>query len=1074
MIRKVLCPSSVFVKVKHSQWSSREISRASARALFSAAAVAVCLAAAPLSAQNPATTVSVDANANQHPINPNIYGLGGGPTTAQIAALNAPLNRIGGNNTSDYNWQLDAMNLDADWYFTDYLQDGPPVVPGASYDVTIQDTRNANVGSEPMVTIPMLPWIANSLSNANTNTPSLWSYSIAKYGPQVACGGLAANDPYESDAGSGCLAGGGYVANDPTDAYVSNNVAIETAFVQHLVDKWGLSTTPTGVKYYVLDNEPSLWNSTHRDAHPTPETYQEEYNNIVAYASAIRSVDPNAKIVGPEEWIWWAMWNSGLDQKNGSRASGSDYSTHNNTYYYPWLLQQLYAYQQSSGMKMLDVLSVHCYTDASSSAYNVATRELWDPNYVDPNWEGPNGINLNGGILEWIPLMKQWVNQYYPGLEVGCTEYDWGDEDSMAGATAQADVLGIFGLYGFDLATNWGVPPTPGFLAMKMYRNYDGNLSTFGDMSVSSTVADPDNLSAFAALRSTDNALTLMVINKQTGTTPVTIDLANFTAGASAAAYQVSSATQTSITKLANVAVTGNAISFTAPSQSITLFVVPAGTQTPATQTITFPAITGTHYAASTLNLSASASSGLAVTFASTTPSVCTVSGSTASLLIAGNCTIQASQAGNSSYSAAANVSQSFTVNKASQTITFPRIATQVVGTSLSLSATASSGLPVSFKSTTAAVCTVSGSTATFIAAGTCSIDVTQGGNATYAAAPPVGTSFIAVDSQTITFPAITGTHDSGSSLTLSATASSGLAVAYKSLTPSVCSVSGSTASLLSGGTCTIAASQPGNSTYAVAPVVSQSFTVNILSQTITFPEIATQTEGTTLSLVASASSGLPVSFKSTTTAVCTVSGGTASFIATGTCSIDVTQSGNSTYAAAPAVGTSFIVVDSQTINFPAITGTQNAESSVTLTATASSGLAVAYKSMTGSVCTVSGSAASLLAGGTCTIQASQAGNRTYAAALTVMQSFTVSKLTQTITFGRIPTQTEGTTLNLVASASSGLPVTFLSTTKAVCTVSGSTASFIATGTCSIDVTQSGNPVYAGATPVGTSFIVNP
>jgi Glycoside hydrolase family 44/Chitobiase/beta-hexosaminidase C-terminal domain len=1233
MIRKALCPSPVFVK--HNHRSSQEASRASARALFSAAAVAICLAAAPLSAQNPATTVSVDANANQHPINPNIYGLGGGPTTAQIAALNAPLNRIGGNNTSDYNWQLDAMNLDADWYFTDYLQDGPPVVPGASYDIAIQDTRNANVGSEPMVTIPMLPYIANSLSNANTNTPSLWSYSIAKYGPQVACGGLAANDPYESDAGSGCLAGGGYVANDPTDAYVSNNVAIETAFVQHLVDKWGLSTTPTGVKYYVLDNEPSLWSSTHRDAHPIPETYDEEYYDIVDYALGIRSVDPNAKIVGPEEWIWWAMWNSGMDQKNGTSIPGSDYSAHNDTYYYPYLLQQLYAYQQKTGIKMLDVLSVHCYTDASSSAYNVATRELWDPNYVDPNWEGPNGINLNGGILEWIPLMKQWVNQYYPGLEIGCTEYDWGNEDSMSGATAQADVLGIYGLYGFDLATNWGVPPTPGFLAMQLYRNYDGKLSTFGDTSVSSTVADPDNLSAFAALRSTDNALTLMVINKQTGTTPVTIDLANFTAGASAAAYQISSATQTSITKLANVAVTGNAISFTAPSQSITLFVVPdAITQTAATptfspaggsftapasvtisdttsgatiyyttnnttpttsstkftsaipvsatttiqaiaaasgynnsavasatylfqqsQTISFPTIGGLVQAKTTIDLSATASSGLTVSFASTTPSVCTVFLSKASMLTSGNCGITASQAGNSAYAAAPPVSQvidvagasqsisfippnpsvanttitlsatassglpvtffaespsvctvsgneavlliaggctliatqagnnvysgvsvevEFTVTKASQTITFPRIATQLVGTPLSLSATASSGLPVAFKSTTAAVCTVSGSTATFIAAGTCSIDVTQGGNATFAAAPPVGTSFIAVDSQTITFPAITGTHDSGSSLTLSATASSGLAVAYKSMTASVCSVSGSTASLLSGGTCTIQASQAGNSTYAAAPVVSQSFTVNILSQTITFPKIATQTEGTTLGLMASASSGLPVSFKSTTPAVCTLSGSTASFIATGTCSIDVTQSGNSTYAAAPAVGTSFIVVDSQTINFPAITGTQNAESSVTLAATASSGLAVAYKSMTGSVCTVSGSAAVLLAGGTCTIQASQAGNRTYAAAPFVTQSFTVSKLTQTITFGRIPTQTEGTTLNLVASASSGLPVTFLSTTKAVCTVSGSTASFIATGTCSIDVTQSGNPVYAGATPVGTSFIVNP
>ncbi|HUB52032.1 MAG TPA: glycoside hydrolase family 44 protein, partial [Terracidiphilus sp.] len=531
-------------------------------------------------AQNPATSVAVDANANQHPINPNIYGIGGISDTSDIKALNVTLNRIGGNNESDYNWQQDAINLDADWYFESYLMDGPPVVPGAGTDNTIQNTYNANVGAEPMVTIPMLPYIAKVQSNATSSAASLWSYSIAKYGAQVACGSLAANDPYQTDAGSGCLANGSDVVNDPTDAYVANSVSIQTGYVQHLISKWGLSTTSTGIKYYLLDNEPSLWNGTHRDVHPNPETYQEEYNNIVAYATAIRSLDPNAKIVGPEEWTWWAMWEDGLDQKNGT-GSGSDYATHSDTYYYPWLLKQLYAYQQSSGIKMLDVLSVHCYDDGGAAA-NIETRELWDPSYVDPGWEGSGGIDINGGILDWIPLMKQWVNQYYPGLEIGCTEYSWGNDNSLTGATEQADVLGIFGLYGFDLATNWGAPPKPGYLAMQMYRNYDGNLSTFGDTSVSAQVADPDNLSAFAALRSSDGALTVMVINKQTGTTPVTVSLANFGTTGTAQAYQISSASQTAINSLGSVAVSNNAISFTAPSQSVTLFVIASGSVTSA------------------------------------------------------------------------------------------------------------------------------------------------------------------------------------------------------------------------------------------------------------------------------------------------------------------------------------------------------------------------------------------------------------------------------------------------------------------------------------------------------------
>jgi len=545
-------------------------------------------AAAQLSAQNAATSVSVDAAANQRAINPNIYGLSVAGES-DVANLNAPLNRLGGETlASTYNWQIDALNQSHDWYWASYLQDLPQV-PGAAVDLSIQATYGASVGSEPMVSIPMMPYIANLGPNPDPNTASLWSYSVAKYGAQEydSSDGLLAVDPYQSDAGSGLSASTGeyIVNNNPLDAYVPNSVSIQSAWLQHLIGKWGLSTTSTGVKYYILDNEPSLWSGTHRDIHPNPETYEEEYNNIVSYATAIRAADPNAKIIGPEEWVWWAMFSSGLDQKNGT-GPGSDYATHNNTYYYPWLLQQLYAYQQAHGTKLIDGLSVHCYNqipgDSDDSASGQATRNrytriLWDPTYSDPSWEGTLGIN--GGVEEWIPLMRNWVNTYYPGLQIGCTEYNWGDEPNLNGATAQADVEGIYGVYGFDFATRWTVPtnPSPTYLAMEMYRNYDGNLSTFGDTSVAATVANPDNLSSYAATRSADGALTVMVINKQKGTTPVTVSLANFANTGTAKAWQISSATQTSIASLGNVTVANNSISATVPSQSITLFVIPAG-----------------------------------------------------------------------------------------------------------------------------------------------------------------------------------------------------------------------------------------------------------------------------------------------------------------------------------------------------------------------------------------------------------------------------------------------------------------------------------------------------------------
>ena len=274
-------------------------------------------------------------------------------------------------------------------------------------------------------------------------------------------------------------------------------------------------------------------------------------------------------------------------------TANSDYNTHNQTYYYPWLLQQLYAYKQQNGTQLIDILTVHCYNAlpgssddslAGQQARNRETRILWDPTFQDPSWYGDIGIN--GRVLNWIPTLKAMVSQYHPGLEIGCTEYNWGDEPNLNGATTQADVLGIYGREGFDLATRWtvakntGTTPTtyyPTYLASQIYRNYDGGNSTFGDVSVSATAANPDSLSAFAATRTSDGALTVMVINKQQGSTPVTLSLANFATTGTAHAWQINSPSQTSIAHLADIAIANNNLTTTVPSQSITLFVIPAG-----------------------------------------------------------------------------------------------------------------------------------------------------------------------------------------------------------------------------------------------------------------------------------------------------------------------------------------------------------------------------------------------------------------------------------------------------------------------------------------------------------------
>jgi PKD repeat protein len=111
---------------------------------------------------------------------------------------------------------------------------------------------------------------------------------------------------------------------------------------------------------------------------------------------------------------------------------------------------------------------------------------------------------------------------------------------------------------------------------MKMYRNYDGNKSAFGDTSVLASVANPDNVAAFAATRTSDGALTVMLVGKYlSGTTPVTVSLANFAGTGAAQVFQLTSTN--AITRLADLAWSGSSVGLTIPPQSVTLLVLPKG-----------------------------------------------------------------------------------------------------------------------------------------------------------------------------------------------------------------------------------------------------------------------------------------------------------------------------------------------------------------------------------------------------------------------------------------------------------------------------------------------------------------
>lgn len=459
------------------------------------------------------------------------------------------------------------------------------------------------------------------------------------------------------------------------------------------------------------------------------------------------------------------------------------------------------------------------------------------------------------------------------------------------------------------------------------------------------------------------------------------------------------------------------------------------------------------------------------VVYVSTTTGVCSVSGSTLSLLTAGSCTVKATQATDANYNAAADVPQTFTVDKGSQTINFTSTAPSATVGGSTYSPTAAggaSGNPVvlSVDAISSLICSISSGEVNFAAAGSCVINASQAGNDNYDAATQIQQIVtVGQGSQTITWTQVlSGTP--GDTVTLTASASSGLAVSYASSTIGTCTVSGSTLSLIAAGTCTVTATQSGNDNYSAATQIPQSFVVTIGSQTITWSQALSGAVGRTLALTATASSGLPITYASSTPSVCTVVGSNLSLVKLGVCNVIAAQEGSSNYSAAASVPKTFTVTNGlQTIKW-----TQKLSGSyanvLALTASASSGLPVTYTSSTIAVCTVSGSTLNLIAAGSCKVVATQSGDVNYNAAKPITKTVKVKKAIQTITWTQDLSVAVGTQLALAANASSGLPVSYTSRPTKTCKVTGTTLEIFGLGTCAVTSSQKGNLNFNAAKPV--------
>ena len=110
-------------------------------------------------ADNPSVVVNIDANAGKRSINPEIYGVNSADEAA-VSALNVPLNRLGGNRTSRYNWLENADGTASDYYFESYPGDsavegeiGDTFYPLFSFTALINSIRGTSASPRMMASI---------------------------------------------------------------------------------------------------------------------------------------------------------------------------------------------------------------------------------------------------------------------------------------------------------------------------------------------------------------------------------------------------------------------------------------------------------------------------------------------------------------------------------------------------------------------------------------------------------------------------------------------------------------------------------------------------------------------------------------------------------------------------------------------------------------------------------------------------------------------------------------------------------------------------------------------------------
>ena len=455
-------------------------------------------------------TATID-NENTYSINPMIYGYNQDHSSPD-GNENWGSRRLGGNRMSVFNWENGASNSGVD--IANFTNDNRiPSLVGTSWDQRNDAGEayrkfhqdNLDAGIESIITIPLMGWAALDKAGSNVTSPpsGRWVYV----------------QPKKTETFS--------LTPDLNDNYIYVDESINW-----LVNEFGNSTTPNGIKYISLDNEPGLWSNTHPNPFPNTISLANYVSKVIETAKAIKAVDPEIKLIAGEF--------TGIRIIKFNDASDWDSESINYPDFISYFLDKLKQASLIEGVNLIDYISFHYYPQHrvdidnnfsssgvvirnSSSSENYIRRErmdlarsLWDENYLEPSWLTKG--KLNNEPHKILKRVQNAIDTYYPSVEIMIGEWDFGHDMDISHGISTVDALGVFAQNKVQIANRWntssGKPNNYSSMAYKLLRNYDGASSKYGDVCLPTTFSNKNKASVWASKNSNDEKIHIILLNK--------------------------------------------------------------------------------------------------------------------------------------------------------------------------------------------------------------------------------------------------------------------------------------------------------------------------------------------------------------------------------------------------------------------------------------------------------------------------------------------------------------------------------------------------------------------------------